>query len=287
MWLRNIDWFWMIGLTEILILAVIYYSVYLFFRGTRSVQVLTGLLLVLLFLFVGTHVLHLDALNWLLRKFSVYLAIGILIIFHPEIRGALAELGRPHGFAASKTQRSTIDQIVMAVSLLAQRRIGALIAIEREIGTRAIHETGVKLDSKVVADLIASIFFPPGPLHDGGIIISGDRIVAASCLFPLSQRGELDKNLGTRHRAALGLTEETDAVVIVVSEETGTISLSYRGRLSQDIDAERLRRFLGRVLTRGAKRSPWKRARQQLDLTPEGIARSEILAKQEKRDGQE
>ena len=285
--MKNIDWFWLIGLTEILILAVIYYSVYLFFRGTRSVQVLTGLLLVLLFLFVGTHVLHLDALNWLLRKFSVYLAIGILIIFHPEIRGALAELGRPHVFAASKTQRSTIDQIVMAVSLLAQRRIGALIAVEREIGTRAIHETGVKLDSKVVADLIASIFFPPGPLHDGGIIICGDRIVAASCLFPLSQRGELDKSLGTRHRAALGLTEETDAVVIVVSEETGTISLSYRGRLSRDIDAERLRRFLGRVLTRGAKRSPWKRARQQLDLTPEGIARSEILAKQEKRDGKE
>ncbi len=281
------DWFWLIGLIEILILAAAYYAVYHFFRGTRSVQVLTGLILVLLFLFVGTHVLHLDVLNWILSKLTVYLAIAVLIIFHPEIRGALAELGRSHVFTVTDTQQATIDQLVMAVSLLAQRRIGALIAVEREIGTRAVQETGVKLDSKVVADLIASIFFPPGPLHDGGVIISGDRIVAASCLFPLSQRAGLDKSLGTRHRAALGLTEETDAVVLVVSEETGTVSLSYRGRLSRDVDPERLRRFLRRVLTHGAKKRRWKQEKPQLELTPEDLARSESMANKEIEDGLE
>jgi diadenylate cyclase len=287
MWLRSLDWFWLIGLIEILILAAAYYSVYHFFRGTRSVQVLTGLILVLLFLFLGTHVLHLDVLNWILSRLSVYLAIAVLIIFHPEIRGALAELGRAHVFSATNTQQATIDQLVMAVSLLAQRRIGALIAIEREIGTRAVQETGVKLDSKVVADLIASIFFPPGPLHDGGVIISGDKIVAASCLFPLSQRAGLDKSLGTRHRAALGLAEETDAVIIVVSEETGTLSIGYRGRLSRDVEPERLRRFLRRVFMPGTKNSRWKRAKQQLELTPEYIARSETMANKEMENGLE
>ena len=288
--LGRLDWLLLVGdAAEILLLACLFYYVFLFFRGTRSAQVLTGLVFLLLLLFGATRALNFDALNWLLSKLSVYLAIGLLIIFQPEIRRALAELGKQHVFTVSDTKRNVVDQIVQAATSLAERRIGALVAIEREIGTRAVQETGVKLDSKVVAGLLASIFYPHAPLHDGGVIVQGDRIVAAGCLFPLSERGSISKSLGTRHRAAVGLTEETDAVVVVVSEETGTISVSYRGRLSQDLDADRLRRFLYKILTRSkqAKKSPWDRAKEHLDLTPEGIARSEDLASREKSDGSE
>jgi diadenylate cyclase len=288
--LSRLDWLLLVGdAAEILLLACLFYYVFLFFRGTRSAQVLTGLVFLLLLLFGVTRALNFDALNWLLSKLSVYLAVGLLIIFQPEIRRALAELGKQHVFTVSDTKRNVVDQIVQAATSLAERRIGALVAIEREIGTRAVQETGVKLDSKVVAGLLASIFYPHAPLHDGGVIVQGDRIVAAGCLFPLSERGSISKSLGTRHRAAVGLTEETDAVVVVVSEETGTISVSYRGRLSQDLDADRLRRFLYKILTRSkqAKKSPWDRAKEHLDLTPEGIARSEDLASREKSDGSE
>jgi diadenylate cyclase len=158
--------------------------------------------------------------------------------------------------------------------MLAERRIGALIAIERTISTKAIQDTGVKLDARVNAELLASLFFPHTPLHDGGVIISGGRVVAAGCLFPLCQRPELSRGLGTRHRAAMGLTEETDAIAVVVSEETGTISVSSRGRLSRDFNEERLRRFLGAVLNREPSAgNRWSRARQHLEASLTGIGR--------------
>lgn len=271
--LSGINWFWVIAVLEIAFLACVFYFTFRFFRGTRSAQMLIGLATILLFLFALTSIFDFDALNWLLQKLSVYLAIGFVIVFQPEIRGALAELGKRHVFTSPDTKRAVVDQVVQAVAFLAERRIGALIAFEREIGTRAIQDTGVAVDSRVEAGLLASIFFPHAPLHDGGAIISGERIVAASCLFPLSQRPELSKTLGTRHRAALGLTEETDAVVLVVSEETGTVSLAYRARLSQDVELERLRRFLSRVLTMGEKpKSAWQRARELLGPTPDGTA---------------
>jgi diadenylate cyclase len=283
-----IDWpFLVLGALEIVILFFMFYYVFLFFRGSRSQQVLTGLVLVLLFLFGTTRALHFDVLNYLVRKLSVYLAIAFLIIFQPEMRRALAELGKPHVFSTSKTQRNVVDQIVQAAALLAERRIGALIAVEREIGTGAIQETGVRIDSRVVSGLLGSIFFPRTPLHDGGVIIRGERIVAAGCLFPMPQREGTAKSVGTRHRAAVGLTEETDAVVVVVSEETGTISVSFNGRLTRDLDTDRLRRLLYKLLTKSAKnKSSWARAKEQLDLTPEGIARSEDLAQQEKSDAE-
>jgi len=166
--------------------------------------------------------------------------------------------------------------------LLAERRIGALIAIERTESTKAIQDTGVKLDARVNADLLATIFFPHTPLHDGGVMISENRIVAAGCLFPLCQRPELSRGLGTRHRAAMGLTEETDAIAIVVSEETGTVSISTRGRLSRDFDEDRLRKFLSGVLAKDAPgTSRWVRARQRLDLSLDGIAKSETRAREE------
>lgn len=270
------------GLLEILILAFVFYYVILFFHGTRGAQVLFGFAVVLISLLVLTQLFHLDALNWLVKRFSVYLAIAFVIIFQPEVRRALAELGKQHVFTSGVSERTIVDNIAQAVLLLAERKIGALIAVEREIGMRAIQETGTRIDSLVTPELLASIFFPHTPLHDGGVVIRQDRVVAAGCLFPLSPREELSKSLGTRHRAAIGLTEETDALVVVVSEETGTISVAYKGRLSRGLDEQRLRRMLSTVLQRMPRaKSRWMRARDQLDLTPEGVAKTDATLGEE------
>ncbi len=280
-------WAWIGIVFQVLLLAMIYYYIFLFFRGTRGAQVLVGLALLLAVLISLTQLTNWGVINWILRRFSVVLGLALLVIFQPEIRRALAELGRQPVFSASVEKRSLVDNVVQAVVLLAEHRVGALIAIEREIGTRAVQETGVKLDAKAAPELISSIFFPHTPLHDGGIIISGNRIKAAGCVFPLSHNTDLHKKAGTRHRAAVGLSEETDAVVIVVSEETGAISVSYRGRLSQGLDEDRLKRFLSALLLKGKKMSSaWRRAQEQLDLTPEGIAKSESMTEQESKSGE-
>lgn len=238
------------GIFEILILAVLFYYLIVLFRGTRGIQVLAGLALLFLGAFFVTYVLRLDTLNWLLQRLSGYFVIAFVIIFQPEIRRALAELGKQHIFRTRGMERSAIDAIVDAVGMLADRKIGALIGIEREIGTRTVQETGTLLDSVLTPELLASIFFPHTPLHDGGVIIKDNRIVAAGCVFPLSMKEELSKSLGTRHRAAIGLTEETDALVVVVSEETGTISVAYRGKLKRGLDLDQLRRILTTILLR-------------------------------------
>lgn len=263
---------------EILVLAFLFYYIFLFFRGTRSAQVMTGLILLIVAMILFTQFIHWDVLNWVFRQFSVYLAVALLVIFQPEIRRALAELGKPQLFAQSNMQRHVVETIAHSALYLAERRIGALIVVQREIGTRSIQETGTRIDARCSPELLSSIFFPQTPLHDGGVVIQDNRIVAAGCVLPLSQRMEISKGLGTRHRAAIGLTEETDAVVVVVSEETGSISVSYRGRLSRGLDEERLRRFLSTLLIKGAQsENRWQKARKQLDLTPEGIAKSETM----------
>jgi len=274
------------GAFQILVLSVAFYYVFLFFKGTRGAQILVGLALILVVLIGSTHLLQWTELNFVLRKFSVGLALAMLIIFQPEIRRALAELGRQPVFRASVEKRSVIDHVVQAVELLAEHRVGALVALEREIGTRAIQETGTRLDAPIVPELLACIFFPHTPLHDGGVIIRGNKIVSAGCVFPLSHNTELHRTLGTRHRAAVGLSEETDAVIVVVSEETGTISVSYGGRLSRGLDGERLKRFLTALLLKGKPDRAWRRAQEQLDLTPGGIAKSENLAEQERSGGE-
>lgn len=272
---------------QILVLALAYYYIFLFFRGTRGAQVLIGFVLVLAILLGLTNIFNLEALNWLLRQMLVFLGVAVLVIFQPEIRRALAELGKQPVFSVSKERRTVVDHLVQAVTLLSEHRVGALIAVEREIGTRSVQETGTRLDAAVSPELLASVFFPHTPLHDGGVIIQGNRMVAAGCVFPLSHNVELHKQLGTRHRAAVGLSEETDAVVVAVSEETGAISVCYRGRLSRGLDRERLERFLHALLVKGpAADSPWRRAQDQLDLTPEGIAKSEELARQETQQGE-
>ena len=280
-WLHNLQVFGLTGLIQIVVLAVVYYYIFVFFRGTRGAQVLVGLGL-LVFVLIGlTQILNLDVLSWILRRFTVVLGLAILIIFQPEIRRALAEVGKQPGVVLSADKRSVIDHVVQAAADLSEHKIGALIAIEREIGTRGIRETGTLLDADVSPELLASIFYPHTPLHDGGVIIQDGRIRAAGCVFPLSQNVELHKKIGTRHRAAVGLSEETDAVVVVVSEETGTISVSYRGRLSRGLDPDRLRRFLSALLRGRHSESAWRRAQEQLDLTPKGIAKSEQRAEQE------
>ncbi|MCK4563076.1 MAG: diadenylate cyclase CdaA, partial [Verrucomicrobia bacterium] len=193
-----------------------------------------------------------NILNWLLSRVMLYLSLAFLVIFQPEIRRVLAKLGRqpmwrPNGIAS---QKSLVDPITQAVQVLSKRKIGALIAIERDIGTRALQDTGTRINSTVSAELLSTIFFPHTPLHDGGVIISGDRICAAGCLFPLSQKQELSKTLGTRHRAAIGIAEETDAIVIVVSEETGAVSIAYNGRLRRGLSEDRLHRVLSSMLRR-------------------------------------
>lgn len=271
------------GVLEILVLSVGFYYAIRFFRGTRGAQVLLGFVTALVAMLVLTRIFNLDTLNWLLQRLSVYLVIAFVVIFQPEIRRALAELGKQHVFATRLRERGIIDEIVQAISRLAAAKIGALIAIEREIGTRAIQETGTRMDSLVTAELLATIFFPHTPLHDGGVIIAGDRIRAAGCVFPLSAR-DIGKT-GTRHRAAVGLSEESDALVIVVSEETGAISLAYKGRLSRGLDENRLQRLLSSVLLRAAKtQSRWQRLRQNLDFSTEGIARTEEMMDREFED---
>lgn len=271
------------GVLEILVLAVLFYYAILFFRGTRGAQVLLGFVTAIVAMLVLTRIFNLDTLNWLLQHLSVYLVVAFLVIFQPEIRRALAELGKQHVFATSERGRGLIDEIVKAASSLAADKIGALIAIEREIGTRAVQETGTRLDSLVTADLLTTLFYPRTALHDGGVIIEGDRIRAAGCVFPLS--GHDIGKTGTRHRAAVGLSEESDALVVVVSEETGALSLAYKGRLIRGLDETRLHRILSAVLLRGSQaRGRWQRLRNHLDLSAEGLARTEELMEREFED---
>jgi diadenylate cyclase len=261
------------GVFEIILIAVAFYYIMLFFYGTRGAQVLSGLVVLIVALLLITYLFRLDTLTWILQRFSVYLAVALLIIFQPEIRRALAELGKQHVFS-SEAERPVVDSIVKTVMTLAERKIGALIAIEREVTTKAVQETGTRIDSVVTPELLSSIFYPHTPLHDGGVIIKEARVVAAGCLFPLSQREELSKSLGTRHRAAIGLSDETDAIVLVVSEETGALSVAYKGRLRRVQDEQRLRRILSAVLYRGGGRDGDSAFRRRMSNIRQMISRS-------------
>lgn len=252
---------------EILIMSGLFYFFFLMFRGTRGAQVLTGLVMVLVALLALTQLVHLNTLNWMLRQFFIYAAVGVLIIFQPEIRRALAEIGRKPVLRSVSETRAMVDAVVDAVCDMAKMKTGALIAIEREIGTRSIQDTGIAIDSRVNAELLLSIFVPRTPLHDGGVILCGNRIGAAACLFPLSQRAEISRGLGTRHRAALGLSEETDALVVTVSEETGQISICNRGVLTRGFDEDSLRRTLLNLLIHSDEPdSLWRRVVWQITL---------------------
>lgn len=271
------------GWFEILVLAAMFYYVFRLFKGTRGAAILSGLVIVYGALYAITVLSHLDILNWLLSKLMLYISLAFVVIFQPEIRRVLAKLGRQPLWRSSgiASQKSLVEPIMQAVQLLSNRKIGALIAIEREIGTRTLQDSGTRVNSAVSAELLATIFFPHTPLHDGGVIISGDRICAAGCLFPLSQKEELSKQLGTRHRAAIGITEETDAIVIVVSEETGAISIAYNGRLRRGLEEERLRRVLSSLLRR--ERTGLARFREKLQAGEADLSDTVLMTFDEER----
>lgn len=252
-WMDIFKWLTLTGIVEIFVLSFFVYYVLSLFRGTRGAPILSGFLFVFISSIVLTRFLHLDTLNWLLGRFSVYLAVAVLVIFQPEIRQALAELGKKHLFGTASTRLTLADQIAASALYLSARRIGALIAVEQAMGTRAIQETGTRLDCIVSTELLSTIFFPYTPLHDGGVIIEGDRIAAAGCMFPLTERENLDRSYGARHRAALGLADESDAVIVVVSEETGAVAVGHHGRLHKNLTADQLRQHLNDLLVSGQR----------------------------------
>jgi diadenylate cyclase len=264
----KIIWPWFVNgwrpALEILILAVLIYYAFRFLRGTRGWPVVIGFVVVLVAMFAVTAVLKLQVLRWLLGTFSAFFAVAVLIIFQPELRRMLAELGNLPLFASTHEQRENIEVIIQTVERLADVRIGALIAIEQSIQLQEAVESGIKVDCDATPEMLETIFFPNNAIHDGGVIIKGDRIAYAACIFPLTQRSDLNKSLGTRHRAAIGLSEETDAAIVVVSEETGMISHAFKGQLVRGVTLEELRSFLTSVLLQPAKaaRGPlqWLRA---------------------------
>lgn len=240
---------------EILILTVGIYYVFRFVRGTRGAPVVTGFLVVFLTSLIVTRLLRLDVLEWIFSAFSAFLAVAVVVIFQPELRRMLAELGNLPLFATAGEQRENIEVIIQTCERLADVKIGALIAIEQSIQLQEAVESGIHVDCEATPEMLETIFFPNNAIHDGGVIIKGDRIAYAACIFPLTQRQDLNKSLGTRHRAAIGLSEETDAIVVAVSEETGAISYAYKGQFVRGVSLEALRAFLTSVLVSHSKRN--------------------------------
>jgi diadenylate cyclase len=241
-------------LLEVLILAVGIYYALRFVRGTRGAPVVTGFMLVLLAFVLVTLLLQLNVLKYLLGAFSAFFALAVLVIFQPELRRMLAELGNLPLFTSTHEQRENIEVIIQTVERLSEVKIGALIAIEQSIQLQEAVESGVLVDCEATPEMLETIFFPNNAMHDGGVVIRGDRIAYASCIFPLTQRQDLHRSLGTRHRAGIGLSEETDAVVVMVSEETGATSYAYRGQFVRGVTIEELRAFLTSVLIRPQRR---------------------------------
>src|SRR5438094_4775525 len=240
--------FWLLDVIDILIVAVLFYRLLSLVRGTRSAQMIVGLLLIAL---VGVVANYFDllAVRWIVSSLKTVWLIVFVILFQPELRHALAQFGRTRYFRSFLRGENygVLGEVVRAVETLAQRRHGALIVFERNTGLRNFVETGTRIDAKVSAELLVTLFSPGSPLHDGAVILREDTVVAASCILPLSSNQRVSTVFGTRHRAALGLAEETDAAVVVVSEQTGDISVAYRGRLLRKLSEGELRSELSRI----------------------------------------
>jgi diadenylate cyclase len=240
---------------DIVVVSVLIYETLKLIRGTRAVQMALGGG-VLVSLFYGSRWLHLETVNWLIRNLVGYLVFAIIVLFQSDIRRALAHLGRApffRYFAKPESAEESIEELVMAAGMLSSQRIGAIIALERQIGLRNYIEGGIPLDALLTYDLLLSIFQLSSPLHDGAVIVQDDRVAAAACFLPLTVNPKLSKELGSRHRAAIGLTEENDSVAIVISEESGVISVVADGRIERGFDADALRaRLRSLVLQRRA-----------------------------------
>jgi len=258
--LRATD-FSLVDVFDILIVAFIIYELLQLIRGTHAVQMALGAL-VLVVLYGVSKWAGFETVNWLMRTFLPYMVFGIIVVFQAEIRKVLAHLGRVPGLGAFTAQRTeeVIDEVVLAATTLSSQRMGAIVVLEREIGLRSYIETGIALDAFVTYDLLISIFNPGTPLHDGAVILQGNRVAAAACFLPLTVNPELSRTLGSRHRAAIGVTEDTDALAVVVSEETGIISLVSGGRIRRELDGRTLKQALLDALEVDEEEEPLKAA---------------------------
>ncbi len=230
---------------DILIATFIIYRILLLMKGTRAAHMAFGILFFVVLFYLSKE-FHLKIIEWFLSNFMTYVVFAIIVLYQNEIRKILANIGT-RGFIeplSSGGGMSKIDEIVLAATTLSSKKIGALIVIERKIGLKSFMENGIILDARLSYDLLVTIFYPETPLHDGAVIIQGDKIAAASCFLPLTLDPYLSKEFGTRHRAAIGITEDTDAIAVVVSEETGIISVVIDGNLERKLDGERLKNIL-------------------------------------------
>jgi diadenylate cyclase len=223
---------------DILILAFILYRGYQILEQTRAIQLIKGMQIIIL-IFVAALILRLNTLMWIMQTFFPGLIIGLVVVFQPELRKIFTQLGQRNWFRLSRAVKKThLESIMNSVEVLATRKTGSIIVLSRHVGLKNVIESGTALNAELSSSLILTIFNTAAPLHDGAIVIREDKIVAAGCFLPLSEQHDIKKSFGTRHRAALGLAEETDAVVIVVSEETGAVSLAYEARLYYDVSLE-------------------------------------------------
>lgn len=242
-----------VALVDIFLVSYLVYRLFLLIRGTRAIPLLNGVALLVLATAIS-RLLKLDTLHWILQYAQLGLVVGLPIVFQPELRRALEQVGRGRLLARSLRgmhegdPAAIIDAVVSAAVNLSRNRTGALIVLERETGLNDIAETGIPLDSLVSMELLVNLFVPSTPLHDGAVIVRGDRIVAAGCFLPLTEMRDLDSQIGTRHRAALGISEQSDAVTVVVSEETGGISIAHGGKLIRQLDDVKLRHMLTTML---------------------------------------
>ena len=240
---------WILDFLDIALMSLIIYRLLLILKGTKAVQMLIGLGILLL-ASLASRYLELYTIDWLVQSFLAQIVIAIIVLFQPEIRRALAHIGEAQFLTFTKAEElKSLEEIVRASISLANRKIGALMVIERETSLKDFIEVGTPLDAKVSRELLASIFHPTSPIHDGAVIIKGNRIAAAGCFLPITLSSELSKALGTRHRAGIGLTEETDAIAIIVSEETGFISMAMNGKLETKLDMGTMRDILTDIFT--------------------------------------
>lgn len=237
---------------EILVLATCIYQIYRAFRATRGAQILVGLGTVLIVLALVSTLFEFEVIQWILTRAAAVLALALIVIFQPELRNGLAKLGSNRLFQLYGRRRiDFLERFGDAVINLSRKRIGALFAIQRDISLKEQLETGVVIDARFSPELAHSIFFPKSPLHDGGVIIDNERVIGAACVFPVTEREMSDRSTGLRHRAAIGLTERTDAICVVVSEETGTISISENGELQRNFTEEEFREKLAGIFVTG------------------------------------
>jgi diadenylate cyclase len=245
-------WKYLASIVDIALVWYVIYKLINVIRGTKAVQLLKGILVILLVRLVSEW-LGLITLSWMMQQAINWGFLAVIIIFQPELRRALEQLGRGRFFSRSSTQdddnqEKTVDAIIKATDYMAKRRIGALISIERETGMSDYIETGIRLNSNISSELLINIFIPNTPLHDGAVIIQKNNVSAAACYLPLSESPFISKELGTRHRAALGISEVTDSITVIVSEETGGISLTKNGELHRDLKVEELKELLTREM---------------------------------------